>query len=76
MIDMLLGKMTREMDEFSEYCKAGMKWNLKENKMDDVKNETRAVEPEEMVTRLNKRGTLNYFSSFLNFKPHLGYYNL
>lgn len=38
---------------------------LKENKMDEVKQEVRAVEPEEVISWLNYRSTFHHLSSFL-----------
>ena len=44
--------------------------------MDEVENEARAIEPEEVITKLNNRHPLHNLSPFLNSKPHLGYDHL
>lgn len=53
-----------------------LKCVLKEHKMDEVENEARAIEPEEVITKLNNRHPLHNLSPFLNSKPHLGYDHL
>lgn len=49
---------------------------LKEDKVDEVKNEARAVEPEEVITGLHHRHSLHHFPSLLNSQRHLRYDHL
>lgn len=49
---------------------------LKENEVYEVKKETRAVEPEEVVTGLNHGYPLHNLSSLLDSQCHLGYDHL
>lgn len=49
---------------------------LKENKVNQKKNETRTSEPKEVVPGLNNGNTLNDMAPFLNCQSHLGYDNM
>lgn len=41
-------------------------WYLEEDEMDEIEQDTRVIKPEKIITRLNNRGSFDYFSPFLN----------
>lgn len=52
------------------------KKDLKEDEVDEVKNEAWPVEPEKVITGLNQWRPLNHLSSLLDPQSHLCYDNL
>lgn len=47
-----------------------LKGVLKQNKVDEVEDEVRTVEPEKVIPRMNKRHALNDFTPLVNPETH------
>lgn len=64
-------------DTYPSPSKEGnLKGILKENKVDEIKNKARAIEPEKVIARLHHRHSLHHFPSLLYSQRHLRYYHL